>query len=83
VILNKIYASAREENDGSVTGETLFDKTKKYHKKVFYFAEPLDATDFVISQLKPGDIFVTMGAGDNWKLGREVFNRLNNTTSRN
>ncbi|MEL3908816.1 MAG: UDP-N-acetylmuramate--L-alanine ligase [Treponemataceae bacterium] len=76
VILNKIYASAREPKDETVTGEILFEKTKKYHKRVHYFAEPLDALDFVFSQLKPGDIFITMGAGDNWKLGREVLKRL-------
>lgn len=76
LILNKIYASAREKNDGSVTGETLFGKVKKYHKKVSYFAEPLDATDFVLSQLKAGDVFITMGAGDNWKLGRAVLQKL-------
>ena len=42
--------------------------TKKHHKKVFYYAEPSDACSFVLSLLKPGDIFITMGAGDNWKL---------------
>jgi UDP-N-acetylmuramate-alanine ligase len=24
------------------------------------------------AKLKPGDIFLTMGAGDNWKLGRAL-----------
>lgn len=76
VILNKIYASARENNDNDVTGETLFEKTKKHHKKVFYYAEPSDACSFVLSLLKPGDIFITMGAGDNWKLGIMVLENL-------
>lgn len=76
VILNKIYTSAREKNDGSITGEILFDQTKKFHKKVYYFAEPIDALEFVLSQLKPNDLFITMGAGDNWKLGREVLKKL-------
>lgn len=76
LILNKIYASAREKNDGSVSGEILFQKAKKQHKKAYYFEEALDACDFVLSILKTNDLFITMGAGDNWKLGREVQKRL-------
>lgn len=76
VILNKIYASAREKPDPEISGEILFQKTKKLHKKVYYTAEPLDACDLVLSQLKAGDLFITMGAGNNWKLGREVLQRL-------
>ena len=48
---------------------------------VRYFDEILDGTDFVLSELekspgkeyKDGYLFVTMGAGDNWKIGKEVL----------
>ena len=82
VILHKIYASARESAEGgSVTGKTLFEKTKAHHGNVHYFEEVLDAKDFALSELaKPlspdfpsGCLFVTMGAGDNWKLGTALF----------
>jgi UDP-N-acetylmuramate-alanine ligase len=39
-------------------------------------AEPLDAAGLLVGELASGDILVTMGAGDNWKLGREVLARL-------
>lgn len=86
VILHKIYASARENiNDFNINGKTLFEETKKNHCDVQYYEEILDAKDFLISQLeekindkyKDGYLFVTMGAGDNWKLGKEIINYYN------
>jgi len=74
VILHKIYASAREVYEGGVSGQTLFQKTRETGKKhVFYTDEPMDGFELLKGILKPGDLFVTMGAGDNWKLGKELF----------
>ena len=83
VILHKIYSSARENpKDFEITGKTLFEKVKENYnnpENVFYFEEVLDAKDFVLSELakplengKNGYLFVTMGAGDNWKLGQQI-----------
>ena len=78
VILHKIYASAREVYNGEVSGKTLFEKTKKNKKNVYFFSEVLDAKDFVLQTLKEGDLFVTIGAGDNWQLGKTVLLELEN-----
>jgi len=85
VILHKIYSSARENpSDFEITGKTLFNEVQKNFKNkenVFYFEEVLDAKDFVLSELQKelpagcqGYLFVTIGAGDNWKLGKEIGN---------
>lgn len=86
VILHKIYSSARENpKDFTITGKTLYDETLKHHKNVHYFEEILDAKDFVLSELNrpldkskypDGYLFVTMGAGDNWKLGKAILEQL-------
>lgn len=70
VILHKIYGSAREKYTGSVDGKVLYEKTCENHKNVFYFEEVLDALSFIKTELKDGDLFITLGAGDNWKLGK-------------
>jgi UDP-N-acetylmuramate--alanine ligase len=70
VILHKIYASAREAYTGGITGRTLFERTRALHGEVYYEEEPEDAADLLRRTLRPGDLFITMGAGDNWKLGR-------------
>ncbi|MCQ2981136.1 MAG: UDP-N-acetylmuramate--L-alanine ligase [Treponemataceae bacterium] len=83
VILHKIFGSARETYTGGVTGKTLAEETAKHHKNVQYFEEILDAKDYVLKRLsqplpqgKKGYLFVTMGAGDNYKLGLEVLKEL-------
>ncbi len=76
VILHKIYSSAREQFDGNITGKTLFDAVRQHNRNARYFEEPEGALKFVSKYLKEGDIFVTMGAGDNWKLGLMVLEEL-------
>ena len=74
VIINKIYASAREkESDYGNLNRDFFEKIADNHKKAFYYHEPDDAFDFLKKKLKKGDLFVTMGAGDNWKLGTKLY----------
>ena len=72
-VLHKIYPSARESASLGISGETLFAKTKARQDRVYYVAEPLDAVGLLRKVLRPGDLFITMGAGDNWKLGQALF----------
>ena len=83
VFLHKIYASAREEYSGGVNGLSLYEKTKEVFKKernagdrVFYVDEPLDACDPLKTILQKGDLFITMGAGNNWSLGQKLLRKV-------
>ncbi|MDR0375682.1 MAG: UDP-N-acetylmuramate--L-alanine ligase [Treponema sp.] len=80
LLLHKIYASARETYSGGVTGRTLFEKIESVREargarggEILYVEEPLDAVSLVKPALKAGDLFLTMGAGDNWKLGEALL----------
>jgi len=73
VVLHRIYASARETNEGGITGEDLFREVSRNHPHVRYIEDPADAVAPLAGELKPGDLFITMGAGDNWKIGRELL----------
>ena len=80
VFLHKIYASAREHYSGGVNGITLYEKTKEVFKKernagdnVYYVDEPEEASEQLKTILQKGDIFITMGAGDNWRLGQKLL----------
>ena len=72
VVLNKIYASARETS-GHITGKTLYEETAKRHPCVYYKAEFDEATAFLKTVLQPGDLFVTMGAGNNNGIGTDLL----------
>jgi len=76
VVLHKIYASAREANAHGISGRDLLDEVRKAHENVVYFEEPRDALPYLVGELRPGDLLLTMGAGDNWKLGREALRAL-------
>ena len=85
VVLNKIYGSAREDaSSANVTGETLSERAKSYHKNVHYKAEFSDAADFIFGEISKkcpdecpdGYLVVTMGAGDNWKVGKMTMEML-------
>jgi len=43
---------------------------------LLYIEEHKAATSRVYSLLRANDIFITMGAGDNWKLGRAILEQL-------
>ena len=76
VILHKIYASAREGEGGDITGEILYERVREHNPSAVYVHEVMDATGQMIEELREGDIFLTMGAGDNWRLGKELYTRL-------
>ncbi|MDR2184241.1 MAG: UDP-N-acetylmuramate--L-alanine ligase, partial [Treponema sp.] len=78
VVLHKIYGSARETYRGGVSGKTLFEKTSALRDGVQYVEDPLDAVDLLKKMLRPGDLFLTMGAGDNWKLGAALYDYYRN-----
>jgi UDP-N-acetylmuramate--alanine ligase len=77
VFLHKIYSSARENYSGGITGKTLYDKIRLNKKgkqdTVFYIDEPLEAFQPLCGILKAGDIFITMGAGNNNPLCEKLF----------
>lgn len=73
VVLHRIYASARETNAGGITGADLYREVARHHGDVRYFEDPADAAAPLAGELAPGDLFITMGAGDNWKIGRELL----------
>jgi UDP-N-acetylmuramate--alanine ligase len=79
VALHKIYGSARETYRGGVLGATLFEKTTAMRDGVYYVEEPLEAFELFRKTLRPGDLFLTMGAGDNWKLGAALYDYYRNS----
>lgn len=72
--LHPIYASARESFTGKVSGEELAQKSAfRRGDKTTVFHKELDTTvSYLKNNLRRGDLFITLGAGDNWPIGRKV-----------
>jgi len=77
LFLHKIYASAREQFNGKISGESIYEKVNSLNNKkagaVYYVDEPMDAVEPLKKILKPGDLFLTLGAGNNWPLGTALY----------
>jgi UDP-N-acetylmuramate--alanine ligase len=76
LVLTDIYP-AREEPIQGITGELIANTAKEFgHKNVHYVADKKAVPGFLMSIKQPGDIIITMGAGDIWKYGEEFIKQL-------
>lgn len=74
VVILDIYSSARE-NKGNINSAVLAKMVKKTGREVFYKGSTERAADFLKQEAGPGDIIITMGAGDVWKTGRDFIHK--------
>jgi UDP-N-acetylmuramate--alanine ligase len=62
--------------DITSVADTLKESDLGSRNFLLYIDRHQDGTEIVQKLLRKGDIFVTMGAGDNWKLGKNIFERI-------
>ncbi|MBQ1083875.1 MULTISPECIES: UDP-N-acetylmuramate--L-alanine ligase [unclassified Nocardiopsis] len=73
VVVMEVYA-AREDPEPGVTGELITSKVS--HDGVRYVPDRADAVRTVAALARPGDIVLTMGAGDVTELGPLIVEEL-------
>ncbi|MEJ2055159.1 MAG: cyanophycin synthetase [Calditrichaceae bacterium] len=68
---------AREEKIPGVSGEIIARALKKNgHKNTIYIENKDDIPEQAQKLLKPGNMFISMGAGDIWKAGEKLAQML-------
>ncbi len=76
LILTDIY-SAGERPIQNVSGDSIYNKVvDSGHKDVKYIQEKEKIADYLLDIVQAGDMVITMGAGDIWKVGEELVSRL-------
>jgi UDP-N-acetylmuramate--alanine ligase len=76
LIMTDIYSAMEDPIEG-VTGEMVANITRDYgHKDMVYISDKNSIPDHVIKIARPGDVIITLGAGDIWKIGKEIVRRL-------
>lgn len=75
LILTDIFPSLREIADNTVSSKILADKVTKTQKNVSYLPKLKDVIEYISQKnFDESYIIVTMGAGDVYKVGKELTN---------
>jgi UDP-N-acetylmuramate--alanine ligase len=76
LIVMEIYAAGEKPIPG-VSGQALFEGIKKYgHKDATFIPDRDKIVPHLVEALKKGDLLITLGAGDVWKLGEQTLEGL-------
>jgi UDP-N-acetylmuramate--alanine ligase len=76
VIVTDVYSAGEEPIQG-VSGRIVYESVSQSgHPNVTYIQSKDEICERVLEELERGDLLVTLGAGDIWKVGEEVLRRL-------
>ncbi len=76
LVVTDVYG-AREEPLENVNGQLLADlAARRGHRDVHYVADKEALPEALLSLAEPGDIVVTLGAGDVWRYGHRFLEKL-------
>jgi UDP-N-acetylmuramate--alanine ligase len=76
VFVTEIYSAGEPRLDG-LSGRAVYEGVMNAgHPAVHFVAEREALAERVLNHLSPGDLFLTLGAGDIWKAGEELLHRL-------
>ena len=72
VIITDIYA-AREKDTGEISSKDLVNEIQKTSKNAIYIKEFSDIENYLRDNLQAGDILLTIGAGNVYKIGEKLI----------
>lgn len=75
VILTDIYAAGEQPIPG-ITGERLAREVEKQGRSVTYIKNREDIPEYLYSIACPGDLIMTIGAGNIWQAGEQLVDKL-------
>ena len=82
VVITDVYAAGEKPIEG-IDGRTVYESVvKSGHPNVQYVESKDNVVDYLHDKLDQGDLVMTMGAGDIWKVGEDLLNRLNDDKAR-
>ena len=75
LVIMDIYAASEAPIEG-VNSQNLFEGIQnKGHKHVKYLAGPDRVVDYLLEMARPGDVIITQGAGNVWRVGEEFLKK--------
>ena len=76
-IMTDVYDAGEIPLPG-VSGKVLIDEILSHRprSRVAYIPNKLEIKDYLLTIVEPGDVVLTVGAGDIWTVGRDLFENL-------
>ncbi len=76
LILTEIYPAGEERIEG-VEAKALYEGIRESgHREATYLPEKKEIVEHLLKILQPGDMVITLGAGDIWQVADELVERL-------
>ncbi|HDY69988.1 MAG TPA: UDP-N-acetylmuramate--L-alanine ligase [Actinobacteria bacterium] len=74
---------AREEPEPGISGKLVVDSVLKWYPQaqVAYIPRTRDLVPLLLKELRPGDLFITLGAGDIFRVGEDLLEALQRQAS--
>lgn len=73
VLVTDIYAAKEEDTDKIHARDLVYTNQ---HPAIDYVSSLLDATDQLVAETQAGDVVITLGAGDGYRVGEMLLERL-------
>jgi UDP-N-acetylmuramate--alanine ligase len=76
LLLTEIYPAGEDRIEG-VEAKALYEGMREHgHKDVAFIADKKKIVDHLLQIVTPGDLVITLGAGDIWQVSEELVKRL-------
>ena len=75
LLLLPIYAASEDPIEGIDSGHLMEGIKEKGHREVRLISDRTDVIPSLKEILRPGDVLVTLGAGDVWKIGQDLVSQ--------
>jgi len=80
IVITEIYAARESKPEDGFSGDQIAQELRKKwsdgSKAIFFESELRSTGDFLISELKPGDVLLVLSAGDADRISTQVLNGL-------
>ncbi|MDO9573561.1 MAG: UDP-N-acetylmuramate--L-alanine ligase, partial [Candidatus Contubernalis sp.] len=75
IIITPIYSAGEDPMEG-ISSEILAGKIKDEENREVLVLEPSEVEEYLLNNSRPGDIIITMGAGDIWKTAYNLAEKI-------